>query len=61
MRATLDEAARDGAPVVWLGVNEENGRAIRFYEKHGFARVGTKRFLLGDQWQQDHVLERALP
>jgi ribosomal protein S18 acetylase RimI-like enzyme len=60
MRATLDVAARDGAPVVWLGVNQENARAIRFYEKHGFRIVGSKRFRLGDDWEQDHVLERAL-
>jgi diamine N-acetyltransferase len=61
MRAALAEATRDGAPVMWLGVNQENARAIRFYEKHGFAIVGTKRFLVGDRWEQDYVLERPLP
>jgi len=60
MEATLAEAANEGAAVVWLGVNEENARAIRFYEKHGFRIVGAKRFKLGDDWEQDHVLERAL-
>lgn len=60
MQATLAEAAREGAPVVWLGVNQENARAIRFYEKHGFAIVGTKRFLVGERWEHDYVLERAL-
>jgi ribosomal protein S18 acetylase RimI-like enzyme len=61
MAATLAEAAREGAPVVWLGVNEENARAIRFYEKHGFRIVGHKRFLVGERWEHDHVLERSLP
>ncbi|MBM7503426.1 GNAT family N-acetyltransferase [Agromyces aurantiacus] len=61
MRATLAEASREGMPIVWLGVNEENARAIRFYEKHGFARVGTKRFRLGDRWEHDLVLARPLP
>ncbi|MFE5672833.1 GNAT family N-acetyltransferase [Agromyces sp. NPDC056523] len=61
MRVTLAEASREGAPVVWLGVNEENARAIRFYEKHGFAIVGSKRFKIGDRWEHDHVLERPLP
>lgn len=60
MGATLAEAAREGAPVVWLGVNEENARAIRFYEKHGFAIVGTKRFLVGERWEHDYVLSRVL-
>lgn len=60
IRATLAEAARDGTPVVWLGVNQENARAIRFYEKHGFTIVGTKRFLVGERWEHDYVLERVL-
>ncbi|HKH08058.1 MAG TPA: N-acetyltransferase [Agromyces sp.] len=60
MRATLDEAARGAASVVWLGVNQQNARAIRFYEKHGFRIVGTKRFLVGDRWEHDYVLERPL-
>jgi ribosomal protein S18 acetylase RimI-like enzyme len=60
METTLDAAARAGASVVWLGVNEENRRAIRFYEKHGFEIVGTKRFRLGDRLEHDYVLERPL-
>ena len=60
MAATLDAAAANGATTAWLGVNEENGRAIRFYEKHGFAKVGHKRFRLGDREEDDWVLERRL-
>jgi ribosomal protein S18 acetylase RimI-like enzyme len=60
MEATLDAAARAGASVVWLGVNQENRRAIRFYEKHGFEIVGTKRFQVGDRLEHDYVLERPL-
>ena len=60
MSATLDAAASAGAATVWLGVNEENARAIRFYEKHGFAKVGHKHFRLGDRFEDDWVLERPL-
>ena len=60
MRATLGEAARGEASVVWLGVNQENARAIRFYEKHGFRIVGRKRFLVGDRWEHDYVLEHPM-
>jgi tRNA (guanine37-N1)-methyltransferase len=60
MSATLDSAAVAGAATVWLGVNEENARAIRFYEKHGFAKVGHKHFRLGDRFEDDWVLERRL-
>ena len=51
-----EEAARDrGARSVWLGVNQQNARANRFYEKQGFARVGTKRFLVGERYEDDFV------
>ncbi|WP_198413583.1 MULTISPECIES: GNAT family N-acetyltransferase [Cryobacterium] len=60
MTATLDAARDRGARGAWLGVNQENARAIRFYGKHGFARVGTKHFLVGDRFEDDFVLERAL-
>ncbi len=61
MTATLDLAAASGLPGVWLGVNQENARAIRFYEKHGFRRVGTKRFRLGDRFEDDFILQQARP
>jgi diamine N-acetyltransferase len=59
--ATLAEAAARGAATVWLGVNEENARAQRFYAKHGFAVVGTKRFQVGSRLERDLVLARPLP
>lgn len=57
---SLDAARERGAAGVWLGTNEENVRAQRFYAKHGFAQVGTKRFRLGDRWEDDLVFERPL-
>ena len=60
MLATLAEAARRPVTGIWLGVNEENTRAIRFYEKSGFAKVGRKHFLVGDRQEDDDVLERPL-
>jgi len=58
MAATLEAAAATGVASVWLGVNEENARAIRFYEKHGFAKVGRKHFTVGGRVEDDWVLER---
>jgi ribosomal protein S18 acetylase RimI-like enzyme len=60
MDASLLEASRRGAVGIWLGVNEENARAQRFYQKHGFEIVGNKRFKVGDRLEDDYVLERAL-
>jgi len=58
IEATVDEARGRGARSVWLGVNQENVRANRFYAKSGFAQVGTKRFLVGERYENDFV--RAL-
>jgi GNAT superfamily N-acetyltransferase len=60
MAATLDEAAATGAATCWLGVNQQNVRGAKFYAKHGFHVVGTKRFLVGDHWHDDHIRERSL-
>ncbi|WP_374947040.1 GNAT family N-acetyltransferase [Agreia sp.] len=60
MAETLTLSRRRGAAAVWLGVNEENARANRFYEKNGFVRVGTKRFLVGDTYEDDFVRELVL-
>jgi ribosomal protein S18 acetylase RimI-like enzyme len=46
---------------MWLGVNSQNAKAIRFYEKSGFRKVGTKSFNLGTTVEHDFVMERAVP
>ncbi|MFQ6330146.1 MULTISPECIES: GNAT family N-acetyltransferase [unclassified Nocardia] len=60
MRAALQRAREEGAAGVWLGVNQENTRAQRFYAKHGFTRVGTKTFHVGNQLHHDFVMRMAL-
>ncbi|BEL09581.1 GNAT family N-acetyltransferase [Actinoplanes sichuanensis] len=60
MTATLDAAAGTGAQTCWLGVNQRNARAARFYAKHGFEIVGVKRFLVGSEWHDDHIRQRGL-
>lgn len=60
MQATFAAAEDRGAASIWLGVNEQNERAQRFYAKHGFEQVGTKRFRVGARLEHDHVLERPL-
>jgi diamine N-acetyltransferase len=61
MVATLAAAAETGAETCWLGVNQQNARAAKFYEKSGFTVRGTKRFLVGNEWHDDHVRVRSLP
>lgn len=57
VEASVAAAVARGAVSVWLGVNQENERANRFYEKCGFVLVGTKRFKVGERFEDDFVRE----
>jgi diamine N-acetyltransferase len=60
MDAALDAAGALGGRSIWLGVWEQNARAIAFYTKHAFVDVGTHEFMVGTDRQTDHVLVRRL-
>jgi ribosomal protein S18 acetylase RimI-like enzyme len=60
MELALTEAADSGAGSVWLGVNQQNIRANRFYEKQGFVLRGTRFFKVGDSTEADYVRELTL-
>jgi ribosomal protein S18 acetylase RimI-like enzyme len=48
------------ADYVWLGVWEENERAIGFYKKNGFIPFGSHAFQLGADEQTDILMKKAL-
>jgi len=60
MSATIERARQRGADAVWLGVNQRNARANRFYEKGGFENVGTKHFMVGGKFEEDFVRVRSI-
>lgn len=60
MDAALAALRERGATMAWLGVWEQNPRAMAFYRKRGFAEVGRQAFLLGTDHQQDKVFARPL-
>ena len=60
MRACVDHARAWEADALWLGVWERNPRAIAFYTRGGFRRVGEQRFLVGSDLQRDHVMMLSL-
>jgi ribosomal protein S18 acetylase RimI-like enzyme len=55
MTAVHDAAQALGGRHLWLGVWERNARAIAFYAKAGFTRVGSHDFHVGADRQTDHV------
>jgi ribosomal protein S18 acetylase RimI-like enzyme len=60
MNAALAAAAELRGACLWLGVNQENRRAQRFYRKHGFAVHGTRTFMVGTRREHDYVMVRPV-
>lgn len=56
----LTVAQKNHCDYIWLGVWENNPRAIRFYEKNGFKITGNKKFILGDDVQNDFIMVRSI-
>ena len=58
--ASIEAVAERGARVLWLGVNQHNPRAVAFYGKTGFERIGMKAFNVGDRQEHDFVLAQSV-
>tara|TARA_R110002124_G_scaffold114935_3_gene270530 strand:- start:11 stop:532 length:522 start_codon:yes stop_codon:yes gene_type:complete len=56
----IEVAEQRGSEYVWLGVWEQNPRAIRFYEKNGFAVFDKHIFKLGNDEQIDILMKLKL-
>ncbi|GAB5400960.1 MAG: GNAT family N-acetyltransferase [Aureisphaera sp.] len=49
-----------GLAYIWLGVWDQNTKAIQFYERNGFYTDGIHPFMLGDEPQRDYVMKLDL-
>ncbi len=56
----LEIARQRNSPYIWLGVWEENPRAIAFYRKNGFLEFDKHIFRLGDDFQTDILMKLTL-
>lgn len=56
----IEIAKKKNAEFVWLGVWEENLRAINFYKKNGFIEFDKHIFKLGDDEQTDIMMKLNL-
>ncbi|WP_241255008.1 MULTISPECIES: GNAT family N-acetyltransferase [Sphingobacterium] len=54
----LDIARLKNVRFIWLGVWEENLRAISFYQKNGFVAFDKHIFRLGDDEQTDIMMKK---
>lgn len=56
----IEIAKQKKSDYVWLGVWEENPRAINFYKKNGFVEFDKHIFKLGDDEQTDIMMKLKL-
>src|SRR5690554_4590340 len=56
----IEIAKNKNADYVWLGVWEENPRAINFYKKNGFVEFDKHIFKLGNDEQTDIMMKLKL-
>lgn len=55
------EIARAGEKeYVWLGVWEHNEKALAFYKKYGFYKIGSHSFFVGSDEQTDDIMRKDL-
>lgn len=59
LEAAEAEARKQSAAPLWLSVNAQNARAIAFYDRQGYSKVGTTWFVLGKGRYENHVLVGA--
>jgi ribosomal protein S18 acetylase RimI-like enzyme len=60
MAKCMEIASESEKDLVWLGVWEQNVRAIRFYSHWGFRKFSEHVFMLGDDRQTDWLMCKPL-
>jgi len=53
-------AKQKKATYVWLGVWEKNTRAIAFYLKNGFKKIGSHPYCIGTDEQTDWLMQKEV-
>jgi len=60
MDCCLDFAFNKGYDSMWLGVWQQNNRAIEFYKKWEFEVFGTRNFRLGNDIKVDYLMIKKI-
>ena len=60
MDTALNNLRNEGYQWVYLGVDVNNHRAIRLYEKYGFIKFDVKPFRIGNAVDTDQLMKRPL-
>ena len=59
-KEVIEEASALNFDNIWLSVLDRNERAIKFYQKNDFHKIGEHDFMIGSQWFHFLVMTQAL-
>lgn len=57
IQKAIELAKQKGKTKIWLGVWEENHRALSFYRNMGFVKTGSHAFFVGNMEEIDFIME----
>ncbi len=60
MEYAINLAIEKGKKYLWLGVWENNQKALRFYKDYKFYKIGAHPFIIGTDHQTDYVMRKDL-
>jgi len=60
MQQAIQVCKQHGFEKLFLGVWQENERAVNFYRKFGFEVFDTRQFQLGERWCEDYMMKLTL-
>ncbi|RNL84501.1 GNAT family N-acetyltransferase [Sinomicrobium pectinilyticum] len=60
IRKAIEISREQNAAYMWLGVWDQNTRAIAFYERNGFVKFGEHPFVIGEAKQTDWLMKIPL-
>ena len=60
LQKIIDIAKTNEKSMLWLGVWQKNAKAVRFYERYGFAIFDTHSFYIGKDKQTDWLMRLDL-
>ena len=53
---SINLAKANNSTFLWLGVWEQNTKAIKFYQRYGFIKTGTHPYYIGTDKQTDWIM-----
>lgn len=60
MQHAIDYSRQNGYEILWLAVWKLNEKAVAFYFKWGFEIFGERKFTLGNDEKDDHLMMKDL-